>query len=73
MEYQMKVKELDKNTLYPIDVLAGMTGLGFDTIHRLEREGRFSFQQNEKGEQTVKGEDFLTWAESVDHRIEIDA
>jgi len=72
MEYEIKVKELDEATNYPIDVLAGMTGLGFDTIRRLEREGSFSFTTNGKGQQTVNGKDFLEWAKSVGNKIEVE-
>ncbi|MCI3919515.1 hypothetical protein MO973_04620 [Paenibacillus sp. TRM 82003] len=71
MEYNIKVKELDAATDYPIDVLAGMTGLGFDTIRRLEREGSFAFQQK-NGQQTVNGQAFLDWAQSVNNKIEVE-
>jgi hypothetical protein len=72
MEYKMKVKELDEATDYPVDVLAGMTGLGFDTIRKLEQEGRFSFKSNAEGQQVVNGGDFLGWAKSVNHTIEVE-
>jgi len=72
MEYEMKVKELDEGTNYPIDVLAGMTGLGFDTIRKLESQGKFSFDKNDRGEQTVNGKAFLDWAKSVGNKIEVE-
>ncbi|TLS52290.1 hypothetical protein FE782_09955 [Paenibacillus antri] len=72
MEYEMKVKDLDEGTNYPVDVLAGMTGLGFDTIRRLEREGKFSFSNNRDGQQTVNGKAFLDWAKSVGNKIEVE-
>ncbi|WP_274361377.1 hypothetical protein [Paenibacillus thermotolerans] len=71
MEYNMKTKELDDGADYPIDVLAGMTGLGFDTIRKLEREGNISFRMNERGEQTVNGKQFLDWARSVGGIIDV--
>lgn len=72
MQYKIKMNELDDKTDYPVDVLAGLTGLGFDTIRRLESEGRFSFSTNEKGEQTVNGKQFKDWAESVNNTIEVE-
>jgi hypothetical protein len=72
MEYEMKVKELDEGTNYPIDVLAGMTGLGFDTIKRLESQGKFSFMKDDKGRQAVNGKDFLDWAKSVGNKLEVE-
>jgi hypothetical protein len=72
MEYEMKTKELDAATQYPLDVLAGMTGLGFDTIRRLENEGCFTFQKNGKGEETVSGKAFLDWAQSVNNKIKVE-
>jgi len=72
MEYEMKVKELDEAVDYPIDVLAGMTGLGFDTIRKLEREGKFSFSSNAQGQQTVNGKEFLSWAKSVGNKVEVE-
>ncbi len=68
----MKVKELDEGTNYPLDVLAGMTGLGFDTIRRLEREGKFSFNNSGDGQPTVNGKAFLDWAKSVGNKIEVE-
>jgi hypothetical protein len=72
MDYKMKVKELDPATSYPVDVLAGMTGLGFDTIRQLEREGCFTFQTNERGQDTVSGQQFLHWAASVNNTIQVE-
>lgn len=72
MNYEIKVKDLDEAANYPIDVLAGMTGLGFDTIRRLEREGKFRFVTDDTGKQAVNGKEFLTWAESVERRIEVE-
>lgn len=71
MEYDIKVNELDDATDYPIDVLAGMTGLGFDTIRRLEREGHFQFRTKD-GKETVNGRAFLDWANAVDRKIEVE-
>lgn len=73
MEYGIKVKELDDATDYPLDVLAGMTGLGMDTIRRLEREGRFPVRTDPQGKQTVNGKLFLQWANSVGNRIEVES
>ncbi|HZG57106.1 hypothetical protein [Paenibacillus sp.] len=70
--YEMKVKELDEGTTYPVDVLAGMTGLGFDTIRRLEREGKFTFVKNGDGAEAVRGKEFLDWAKSVGNKIEVE-
>jgi hypothetical protein len=72
MEYTIKTKELDEHTDYPLDVLVGMTGLGFETIRRLEREGSFSFSSDATGAQTVNGKEFLDWAKSVNHKIEVE-
>lgn len=72
MEYEMKVKDLDEGTDYPIDVLAGMTGLGMDTIRKLEREGTFKFVRDRDGAEAVNGKQFLDWARSVNNRIEVE-
>jgi uncharacterized protein (DUF2237 family) len=66
------MKELDEKTNYPIDVLAGLTGLGFDTIERLSKEGCFSISNNEQGQHTVNGKDFIDWSESVGNTIEVE-
>lgn len=72
MEYEMKVEDLDEGTNYPVDVLAGMTGLGFETIRRLESEGKFSFIRNREGAQAVNGKQFLDWARSVGNKLEVE-
>jgi hypothetical protein len=72
IQYKIQMKELDEKTDYPVDVLAGMTGLGFNTIDRLAAEGHFSFGTNSKGQRTVNGKEFIEWSESVGNTIEVE-
>jgi hypothetical protein len=71
MEYKMKVKEIDEATNYPLSVLSGLTGLGQETIRRLEQEGKFAFHQ-ESGETQINGGEFLQWAREVNNIIEVE-
>ncbi|RXT15319.1 hypothetical protein [Ammoniphilus sp. CFH 90114] len=71
MNYNIKVKELDEGTNYPLIVLSGMTGLGQKTIQELAEQGNFSMI-SENGQQVVKGKEFLDWAKSVDNQIEVE-
>lgn len=71
MRYKMKVKELDDNTNYPLDVLSGMTGLGIPTIQQLSGQGNFAINSNQ-GMETVNGREFLDWAASVGNVVEVE-
>ncbi|WP_047153176.1 hypothetical protein [Aneurinibacillus tyrosinisolvens] len=71
MQYKMKVKEVDKGTDYPLLVLSGLTGLGQDTIRNLAQQGNFSIHEKE-GTQTISGKEFMQWADSVSHTIEVE-
>jgi len=72
MKYEMKVEELDEGTTYPVDVLAGMTGLGFDTIRKLGKEGKFPVVRSSDGADVVEGKAFLSWAQSVNNTVEVE-
>jgi len=70
MKYQIKVKEIDKGTDYPLIVLSGLTGLGQNTIKMLSEEGEFSIKSHE-GQQVINGGEFLQWSNSVENTIEV--
>jgi hypothetical protein len=72
LEYNIKVKELDEKTDYPLDTLSGLTGLGVPTIRSLAEQGKFAVRR-ENGKEVVRGEDFLKWSRSVGHRLEVQA
>ncbi|WP_166244385.1 hypothetical protein [Paenibacillus turpanensis] len=72
MIYEMKTKELDEATQYPLEVLSGMTGLGMATIEDLARQGCFPIQ-NQQGERVVNGKAFLSWAHSVGSKVEVES
>jgi len=71
MKYKMHVKEIDHQTNYPLDVLSGLTGLGQHTIAELADQGRFAIHE-EGGQKTVNGQEFLSWAESVNNIVEVE-
>lgn len=71
MNYKIKVKEIDQETNYPLMVLSGLTGLSQQTIQELAEKGKFSID-NEGEQMVVKGQDFLSWAKSVDNSIEVE-
>lgn len=71
MIYQIKVKEIDEGTNYPLIVLSGMTGLSQQTIHQLVEHGNFPIVQQD-GQDVISGKAFLEWAQSVDNEIEVE-
>jgi hypothetical protein len=70
MEYHLHVNELDNGTDYPLLVLSGMTGLSQEKIRKLGQEGHFRIK-TQNGEQVVNGKEFLDWAASVNHTVEV--
>lgn len=70
MKYQIKVKEIDEGTNYPLIVLSGLTGLGQNTIKELSEEGKFSVKDHE-GQQVINGGEFLHWSNSVGNILEV--
>lgn len=70
MRYQIKVKEIDQGTDYPLIVLSGLTGLGQNTIKELSEDGKFSVK-DQNGQQVINGGEFLQWSNSVDNTIEV--
>lgn len=71
LNYQIKVKELDDHTNYPILVLSGMTGLSQQTIHQLADQGKFPIDMT-NGQEVVNGKQFKDWASSVGNIIEVE-
>jgi hypothetical protein len=71
MEYHLHVKELDNGTDYPLLVLSGMTGLSEQKIRKLGQEGHFRIK-TKNGEQVVNGKEFLEWAASVNHTVDVE-
>jgi len=70
VKYQIKVKEIDEGTDYPLIVLSGLTGLGQNTIKVLSEEGKFS-AKGQGEQQVINGGDFLQWSNSVWNTIEV--
>jgi len=71
MRYHIKVKELDDAVDYPLIVLAGMTGLGMDTIRQLIDHGVLQTVTG-GSEIRINGKHFKEWAQSVDNEIEVE-
>lgn len=71
MKYQIKVKEIDNGTDYPLIVLSGLTGLGQETIKHFSEEGKFRIKDQD-GKLVVNGGEFKNWSHSIDNTIEVE-